>query len=165
MDISFKDQQHTRWEEAQYLINTLRAWGITYLVGDEVPTRSMEDQQSPAALIALITQLAQCSYPRIRDASISLFLLHPELAPIVLEAIDGSETAVAAQITTLVLATLYLQRLWSIRLTLASGHIPSFPEQPFAPLWHTYHLPPPACHDGKWGLYALQQMEQQCRST
>ncbi|MBV9707698.1 MAG: hypothetical protein JO125_09855 [Chloroflexi bacterium] len=58
------------------------------------------------------------------------------------------------------LATLYLQRLWSIRLTLALGRIPCFPEQPFASLWQSRQLPPPAYYDGKWGLLALQEYEQ-----
>ena len=55
------------------------------------------DQQTA---VRLIQRLAQCEYPRVRDASISLFLLHPELAPAVLEAIQVSEPAVSEQITT-----------------------------------------------------------------
>lgn len=158
MDISFKDQQYTRWEEAQELITLLRTWGITYLVGDnDGSTKGAEEPLSPTTLI---TRLARCSYPRIRDASIALFLLHPEIAPSALEALAISEVAVAEQITTLVLAALYLQRLWSIRLTLAFGHTPAFPEQPFAPLWRNRQLPPPVCHDGKWGLEVLQRAEQ-----
>ncbi len=58
------------------------------------------------------------------------------------------------------MATLYLQRLWSIRLTLALGHTPNFPEQPFTTLWRNRHLPPPTYHNGKWGLAVLQQLEQ-----
>src|SRR5260370_8690152 len=43
---------------------------------------------------------------------------------------------------------------------MALGHRPRFPEQRFAFLWQTRHLPPPACHYGKWGLLALQEFEQ-----
>ena len=39
---------------------------------------------------------------------------------------------VAEQIAVLTLATIYLQRLWSVRLTLAFGYPPCFPEQRFA---------------------------------
>src|SRR5439155_15313818 len=92
--------------------------------------------------------------------SISLFLLHPELAPAVLEALQTSEPEAAEQIAVLTLVSLYLQRLWSIRLTMALGHPPGFPEQPFAALWQNRHLPPPAYHDGKWGLETLQKAEQ-----
>jgi hypothetical protein len=42
---------------------------------------------------------------------------------------------------------------------MALGHAPVFPEEPFASLWRSRHLPPPAYHDGKWGLVALQEAE------
>ena len=149
------------WNEVDQLISLLRSWGISYLVGldhSSSPSNLQTEQISP---VALIQRLAQCDeYPRVRDASISLFLLHPELADSVLEAIQESEPEVTEQIAVLTLATLYLQRLWSVRLTLALGHRPCFPEQTFAFLWQSRHLPPPACHYGKWGLLALQEAEQ-----
>ena len=111
--------------------------------------------------VTLIKRLAQCKYPRVRDASISLFLLHPELAGAVLEALQTSQPAVAEQIAVLTLATLYLQQLWSIRLTLALGHPPNFPEQAFTTLWQNRHLPPPVYHNGKWGITLLQMFEKQ----
>jgi hypothetical protein len=124
------------WNEVDELINILRAWGISYLVGlDQVqaPPRIERDQQS---VVALIQRLAQCDeYPRVRDASISLFLLHPELASAVLQALQESDPEITERIAVLTLATLYLQRLWSFRLTIALGHEPSFPEQRFAFLW------------------------------
>ncbi len=149
------------WNEVDRLISLLRSWGINYLVGlDHTagPSNLQTEQISP---ITLIQRLAQCDgYPRVRDASISLFLLHPELAGSILEALQESEPEVAEQIAILTLATLYLQRLWFVRLTMALGHRPRFPEQRFAFLWQTRHLPPPACHYGKWGLLALQEFEQ-----
>jgi hypothetical protein len=45
-------------------------------------------------------------------------------------------------------------------LTIALGHAPSFPEQRFAFLWESRNLSPPAYHDGKYGLLALQKAEQ-----
>jgi Nucleotidyltransferase of unknown function (DUF6036) len=148
------------WNEVDRLISLLRSWGINYLVGlDHIASPSnLQTETSP---VVLIQGLAQCDgYPRVRDASISLFLLHPELADSVLEALQESEPEVAEQIAVLTLATLYLQRLWFVRLTMALGYRPRFPEQRFAFLWRTRHLPPPACHYGKWGLLALQEFEQ-----
>src|SRR5258707_32697 len=149
------------WNEVDRLISLLRSWGINYLVGLDhtaSPSNLQTEQISP---ITLIQRLAQCDgYPRVRDASISLFLLHTELTDSILEALQESEPEVAEQIAVLTLATLYLQRLWFVRLTMALGHRPRFPEQRFAFLWQTRHLPLPACHYGKWGLLALQEFEQ-----
>ncbi len=142
------------------MIGALRSWGIEYLVGDETPRELAGIERESLPAVDLVKRLAQCGYPRVRDASIALFLLHPELAPAVLEALQTSEVAVAEQIATLILATLYLQRLWSLRLTLALGRSPSFPESAFAFVWRGRHLPPPAYHNGKWGLQALQVAEQ-----
>jgi hypothetical protein len=148
------------WNEVDQLISLLRSWGINYLVGLD-HTASPSNLQTETSPVVLIQCLARCDgYPRVRDASISLFLLHPELADSVLEALQESEPEVAEQIAVLTLATLYLQRLWFVRLTMALGHRPRFPEQRFAFLWRTRHLPPPACHYGKWGLLALQEFEQ-----
>ena len=153
-------QRDSAWDEAGQLISILRTWGIGYLIGGDYPISPSDIARDQQTAVALIRRLAKCEYPRVRDASISLFLLHPELAPAVLEAIQTSEQAVAEQIATLTLATLYLQRLWSLRLTMALGHEPSFPEQPFVHLWTSRHLPPPSYHYGKWGLLALQEAEQ-----
>src|SRR6266487_3983491 len=46
------------------------------------------------------------------------------------------------------------------RLAQAFGHLPNFPEQPFARLWQQRHLPPPVLYNGEWGLLALQTFEQ-----
>ena len=149
------------WNEIDELIGMLHAWGISYLVGldhGENPARIKRDQQS---VVALIQRLAQSNeYPRVRDASISLFLLHPELADALLQSLNESDPEIAERIAVLTLATLYLQRLWSFRLTMALGHTPSFPEQRFAFLWESRNLPPPTYHYGKFGLLALQVVEQ-----
>ncbi|HXL35928.1 MAG TPA: DUF6036 family nucleotidyltransferase [Ktedonobacteraceae bacterium] len=149
------------WNEVDELIGILRAWGISFLVGLDYsgsPSKIVRDQESA---VALIQHLAQCDeYPRVRDASIALFLLHPELANAVLQAIQESELEIAERIIVLTLATLYLQRLWLLRLTIALGHTPSFPEQRFEFLWESRNLPSPAYHYGKYGLSALQEAEQ-----
>jgi len=146
------------WYEVNQLISILRLWGISYLVGLDPTTNSTSVEISP---VALIQRLAQCAeYPRVRDASIALFLLHPELADAILESLYKCEPRVAEQIAVLTLATIYLQRLWFIRLTMAFGHAPRFPEQRFEFLWRERRLPPPVYHHGKWGLLALQDFEQ-----
>src|SRR5579863_6010607 len=161
MSASSNMQRDLAWDEAEQLISILRVWGIGYLTSEGYPISATDMAQDQQTAVRLIQRLAKCEYPRIRYASISLFLLHPELAPAILAAIQASEPAVAEQIATLTLVALYLQHLWSLRLTMAFGHEPSFPEEPFAHLWQARHLPPPSYHHGKWGLLALQEAEQQ----
>ncbi len=147
------------WKEADTLISILRAWGVEYLIGlEQTSSPSQKERLSSVELIQRLAQQNENS--RIRDASISLFLLHPELSNDILEAIETSEPTVAEQIITSTLAVLYLQRTWSIRLALAFGHVSNFPEQPFAHLWQQRRLPPPAFHNGEAGLLALQTFEQ-----
>ncbi len=69
-------------EEPDRLISELHAWGINYLMAGSRPIGTA-GHMSP---VELVKRLAQCEYPRVRDASISLYLLHPDLADTVLEA-------------------------------------------------------------------------------
>lgn len=149
-------------EEADLLISALHAWGIDYLIAN-TQNASMKRAASRLAPVELIRRLARCELPRVRDASIALFLLHPELADAALEAYKISEPSDAEQIAVLILATLYLQRLWSFRLTIAFGQAPNFSEERFAHVWKNRHLPPPHCKLGRSGLEALQSREQQRR--
>ena len=149
----------TEYEDPDRLINALRSWGITYLMDTgnaRLPKRATK--QMPAT--ELVKRLAHCKYPRVRDASISLFLLHPELADATLEAYQTSEPVIAEQIAVSILASLYFQRLWSFQLTLVLGHAPSFPEERFPHIWQSRNLPAPGCHQGEAGLHALQEAEQ-----
>lgn len=155
------DGSMTSQYEVDELISMLRAWGIGYLVGLEHPVDFVSPKTDEQGAVVLIQHLARCNdYPRVRDATISLLLLHPELADAVQQALSESEAGLAESIAVLTLATLYLQRLWSIRLATALGHAPAFPEQRFAFLWESRHLPPPACKNGASGLEALQEFEQ-----
>ncbi len=146
------------WQEADTLICLLRSWGVKYLIGLENNASIPKNSISPAEFIKRLTQ--QKANSRIRDASISLFLLHPELVDDIQEAINTSEPAIAEQIITSILAALYLQRIWSIRLALAFGRLSNVPEQPFTHLWQNRHLPSPTHHNGASGLVALQAFEQ-----
>jgi hypothetical protein len=154
-----RQQRRSYDEQPDRFIRLLRLWGVRYLVSDSSP-RGRVPVVSPAKLIRT---LAVCQYPRIRDASISLYVLHPELADAILEVYETGTPAETEEIAVLTLATLYLQRLWSFQLTVALGHAPNFPEQPFEHFWQERHLPSPACQNGNIGLYALQKAEQERR--
>ena len=146
------------WDEVNSLITILQTKGVCYLMGSGVPLSQDDACINP---VHLIRRLAACGYPLVEDACISLFILHPELAPAVVEALQSSEGAIAENIAILVLATLYLQQWWLFRLAFALGRLPSFPEAPFASLWQDRHLPPPDSGYGRDGLLALQEYQQQ----
>lgn len=146
------------WEEVDSLIQLLCTKGICYLMGNGLSVNEDDDNDDP---VQLIQRLAACGYPLVENASISLFLVHPELAPSVVEALHHSDDEIAETIAVLTLATLYLQQWWIFRLTFAFGHLPSFPEAPFVSLWEDRHLPSPRSGYGLDGLLALQASQQQ----
>jgi hypothetical protein len=146
------------WDEVNTLINILHTQGIFYLMGDG---SSLSHKDACVDPVRLIQRLAACGYPLVENASISLFLLHPELAPSVVEAFQGSEEDIAENIAVVTLATLYLQRWWFFRLAFALGRLSSFPEAPFVSWWQDRHLPSPGAEYGRQGLLALQEYQQQ----
>jgi hypothetical protein len=145
------------WDEVNSLITILQTKGICYLMGNGSPS----DDDARVDAVHLIQRLAACGYPLVENASISLFILHPELAPAIGEALQNSEGEIAENIAVLVLATLYLQQWWFFRLAFALGRLPSFPQAPFVALWQDRHLPPPDARYGLDGLLALQASQQQ----
>lgn len=144
--------------EIAILIEILNLKGVRYLIGEGASLSAAEEQIEP---VSLIRRLAACHYPLVEDATIGLFILHPELAPAVVEALHSSEQEIAENLAVHTLATLYLQQWWLFRLACALGRLSSFPEEPFAMLWEERHLPPPAQGYGLDGLLALQEYEQQ----
>src|SRR5258708_35892074 len=84
-------------EEINHLINLLHSWGIRYLVGwDYRPQQHCKDR---ASTLPLVQHLARCkAAPRLREASRSLYLLHPELAAVILEALQMSEPALVEEL-------------------------------------------------------------------
>lgn len=146
------------WDEVNSLITLLHANGISYLIGDSSSVNEDDDKMEP---VHFIQRLAACDYPLVENASISLFILHPELASSAVEALRLSEENIAETLSVLILATLYLQQWWVFRLTFALGQLPSFPEAPFVSLWEDRHLPPPHSGYGRDGLLALQEYQQQ----
>jgi hypothetical protein len=146
------------WDEVDSLISLLYTKGISYLIGDGSSDNTNENNIDP---VQLIQRLAACGYPLVENACISLFILHPELAPSVVEALQQSEGDIAENIAVVTLATLYLQQWWFFRLVFALGHLPCFPEESFVSLWEKRHLPPPDSGYGLAGLLALQEYQQQ----
>lgn len=146
------------WQEVDSLISLLRAQGISYLLGNGSSVSEEDESRGP---VRLVQRLAACGYPLVENASISLFILHPELAPSVSEAFLSSERDIAETIAMVTLATLYLQQWWFFRLTFALGRLPCFPEAPFVSWWEERHLPSPSSGYGLHGLLALQEHQQQ----
>lgn len=146
------------WDEVNSLITLLHTKGISYLMGSDSSLRQNDECVDP---VHLLQRLASCGYPLVENASISLFILHPDLAPSVVTALQSSEGDMAENIAVLTLATLYLQQWWLFRLAFALGHLPCFPEAPFVSLWEERHLPSPGSGYGLHGLLALQEYQQQ----
>lgn len=152
MDIRFD------WDEVNSLITILNKKGISYLMGSD---SSLSHNDECVDQVHLIKRLASCGYPLVENASISLFILHPDLAFSVVTALQSSEGDIAENIAVVTLATLYLQQWWLFRLAFALDHLPCFPEAPFVSLWEERHLPPPGSGYGLHGLLALQEYQQQ----
>src|SRR6266581_4376892 len=91
------------WEEVNTLITLLYTKGISYLLGNDAPLNGELEHVDP---IQLLRRLAACGYPLVENASISLFLLHPELASSVVEALQRTEDTIAETIAVVTLATL-----------------------------------------------------------
>jgi hypothetical protein len=145
-------------DEVNALIRLLHSQGIFYLMGNDPSSYEEKEVVHP---VHLLQRLAACNYPLVENATISLFLLYPELASSVKTALQESEPDLAENLAVVTLATLYLQQWWFFRLTFALGHLPSFPEEPFTFLWEDRHLPPPSTDYGRSGLLALQGYQQQ----
>jgi hypothetical protein len=145
-------------DEVNALIRLLHSQGVSYLRGSNL---SSGEENEAVDLVLFLQRLAACNYPLVENASISLFLLHPELASSVEIALRESKPDLAEHLAVLTLATLYLQQWWFVRLALAFGTLPSFPEAPFTSLWEKRHLPPPSSGYGRRGLLALQAYQQQ----
>ena len=146
------------WDEVNSLIAQLHTNGISYLIGD---SSSVNVENGKVEPVHLLQRLAACGYPLVENATISLFIIHPELASSAVETLQRSEENIAETLSVLILATLYLQQWWVFRLTFALGRLPSFPEAPFVSLWEERHLPSPHSGYGWDGLLALQTYQQQ----
>ncbi|MGH2517848.1 MAG: hypothetical protein ACRDHP_19550 [Ktedonobacterales bacterium] len=115
-------------DETDRLIAELRARGIAYLSGGHDAAIVAEAAVHPLADSELLRRLASCAEPRVRNATVALFLLHPELASVAVEAMRRADAETAQRLAVVLLAALYLLHLWRTRLRLALGREPQLPE-------------------------------------
>ena len=87
----------------------------------------------------------------MRQALIALFILHPNLAPLVPPLCARLAPAAAVELTAHYLAAVYLQSMWRIRLNHYLPPTPDLPDYFSADLG----LPDAQDEFGKAGLYAL----------
>jgi len=74
------------------LLAELRAWGVAYLTGG-MDAATMVPAPARLPPLRLCRALAACDEPRVRDALIGLLLLHPELAPMLLQGVVAARKA------------------------------------------------------------------------
>ncbi|WIG60701.1 MAG: hypothetical protein OJF49_003449 [Ktedonobacterales bacterium] len=155
--------EHTTYHAAtSHLLAELHAHGLHYLINAELRDDSgKNDEQQPLTPGALLTQLAQSPDPRVRDSIIGLLFLHPRFAVATADVRTTAPDQAKEQVMTLLLAALYLQRIWRLPLTLALGHAPRIPERRFAADWRVRGLPAPVVAYGEAGLQALAAYERQ----
>jgi hypothetical protein len=130
--------------DREALVAALRERGVDYLAPSDA-------QGEPVADEALIASLAAHDDPRLRQALIALFLLHPRLAPLVPPLCARLEPAAAVELKAHYLAAVYLQSMWRIRLDHYLPPTPDLPDYFSASL----DLPDALDEYGKAGLYAL----------
>jgi hypothetical protein len=127
------------------LVAALRERGVAYLTPSDAKLEQPIDDES------LIASLATHPEARLRQAWIALFLLQPQLAPLVPSLRGELEPRAAQELTAYYMAAMYLQTMWRTRL---GYYLESFPELPD---YFSGELELPKARElhGKAGLYAL----------
>ncbi len=129
------------------LAAALGAQGVRYLsVAEPVSSYAAID------VTTLIARLADQADPRLREALIPLFLLHPDLAEQAPGLIQRLPPPAADALRHLYTAAVYLQRLWLSTLRMHLGSFSLLPDH-FGQAH--YHLPAPDVKFGEAGLRAL----------
>lgn len=131
--------------DREALIAALRERGVDYL------TPSDAKGEAPIADESLIASLAVHPDPRLRQALIALFLLQPQLAPIVPRLRNDLDQRAAQELLAYYTAAMYLQNMWRTRLSYYLEAIIELPDYFSTELG----LPPASDEYGKVGLYAL----------
>lgn len=131
------------------LVAALRARGVDYLMSDGGLGNPLSDQ-------ALITSLAAHEDARLRSALTALFLLHPELAPLVATLAEALPPDARTELQARYMAAAYLQRFWRTRLEIYNLTAPDLPDLFSAALG----LPAVEVMYGKPGLHALAEWHQ-----
>ncbi|MCI0695069.1 hypothetical protein L0337_24045 [candidate division KSB1 bacterium] len=129
----------------EMLVAALHARGVDYLTPSDAKLDQPIDDES------LIASLAAHHEARLRQALIALFLLQPQLAPLVPNLRGDLEPRAAQELTAYYMAAMYLQAMWRTRL---GYYLESFPELPD---YFSDELELPKARElhGKAGLYAL----------
>lgn len=127
------------------LVAALKLRGVDYLAPSDAASEQPIDDET------LIASLASHSDPRMRQALIALFLVQPQVALLVPPLRDRLDPLSSRALVTFYLAAVYLQRMWSVRL---SRYLPEGPELPDC---FSDELGLPAASEGcgKVGLRAL----------
>lgn len=126
------------------LVAALQDRGVRFLAPSDA-------QPGPKSIdnLDLIACLADHEQPRLRQALVTLFILHPEFAS-QLDALDLSPAA-QTELRIRFTAAACLQRMWSIRLSFYLGTLQTLPDLHSASLG----LPPVDAHYGKLCLHTL----------
>ena len=128
---------------------------VAALAAQDVRHLSVAEPVSSYAAIdvtTLITRLADQADPRLREALIPLFLLHPDLAEQAPGVIQPLSPPAADALRHLYTAAVYLQRFWLSTLRMHLGSFALLPDH-FGQTY--YHLPAPDVKFGEAGLRAL----------
>ena len=132
-------------QDRETLIAQLRKRGIDYLApSDAVSEVDLDDS-------TLLASLASQDDPRVRQALVALFLVHPGLSrwvPLLRTTLDpGARLNLEAYF----LAAIYLQEMWWYRISRYLPHTERLPDD----LCHELSLPGRKELHGKMGLHAL----------
>jgi len=130
--------------DRESLVAALRERGLDYLAPSDARGEAITDA-------ALIASLAANSDSRLRQALIGLFLLRPDLALLVPGLQPALDAAAQIELVAHYLAAVYLQTMWSVRLSHYGAPATALPD------FFTEQLALPAPDEGygKVGLYAL----------
>jgi hypothetical protein len=126
------------------LVAALRQRGVDYLAPSDAQGTPLDDA-------ALIAALAAHDDPRLRQALIALFLVHPELAPLVPGLRSSLPKPAATELVAHYMAAVYLQAMWGIRLSHYQAPVVPSPDY----FSRELDLPMPDELYGKAGLHAL----------
>jgi hypothetical protein len=132
--------------DGEALVAALRERGVDYLAPSDAQGQPVPDE-------ALVTSLAAHDDPRLRQALIALFMLHPQLAPLVPSGRARLGPAAEVELLAHYMAAVYLQSIWRIRLNHYLPPAPDLPDYFSSELG----LPGPDDEYGKAGLYALAE--------
>jgi hypothetical protein len=131
--------------DRETLVAALRERGVDYLIPSDAKLDQTVDDES------LIASLATHPEARLRQALIALFLLQPQLAPLVPRLREALDSPAALELVAYYMAAMYLQTMWRTRL---SRYLKKFPDLPD---YFSDELELPKARElyGKAGLYAL----------